>query len=101
MIKGQGELVTQLIHICKMMLQHSKCISQNHELVEVRRDLKQAHNKLLRMMCRYFFNISSEGICHNCPGQLVPMLSHPHSEKVFPDVQNLLCFSLCPLPLAP
>jgi len=45
---------------------------------------------------------------HHLPGQPVPVLGHSHSEKVFPDVQreppvflrgNLLCFSLCPLPL--
>lgn len=28
------------------------------------------------------------------------MLSHPHSEKVFLDIQNLLWLSLSPLPLA-
>ena len=25
---------------------------------------------------------------HNLPGQPVPVLSHPHSKKVFPDVQT-------------
>jgi len=37
---------------------------------------------------------------HNLPGQPVPGLSHPQSKQVLPHVQTeLLCFSLCPLPL--
>lgn len=54
MIKGQGEPMTQLICICKMMLLHSHCISQNHKLVEVGRDFKQAHNELPKIMRRFF-----------------------------------------------
>lgn len=34
------------------------------------------------------------------PGQPVPMLGHPLSEKGFPAVCRELCFSVCPLPLA-
>ncbi|KAK4828375.1 hypothetical protein QYF61_026113 [Mycteria americana] len=37
---------------------------------------------------------------HKLPGQSVPLLSQPHSKKVFPDVQREPpVFSLCPLPL--
>jgi len=37
---------------------------------------------------------------HNPSGQPVPVLHHPQSEEVLPHVQmNLLCFSLCLLPL--
>lgn len=34
------------------------------------------------------------------PGEPVPVLGHPHSEKVFPALrQGLMCFSSCPLSL--
>ena len=37
---------------------------------------------------------------YNLPGQPVPGLRHPQREEVLPHVQvELLCFSLCPLPL--
>lgn len=41
------------------------------------------------------FKFLEEWRLHNLSGQSVPELGHPHSEILFHDVQNLLCFSLC------
>jgi len=75
-------------------------------MVEVGRDfwdssgpthlLKQGH---LQLIAKDHAQTSSEWRHHNISGQSVPVLSCPHSEKVFPGVEvNLLCFSVCPLP---
>ena len=56
--------------------------------------LKQVAQDRVQMAFEYL----QGGRLHNLPGQLVPVLSHPHREKVFLDVQgNLLYFGLCPL----
>ena len=39
-------------------------------------------------MSRWLLNISKDGELHNLPGQPVPVLGHPHSKKVFSDVQK-------------
>ena len=71
--------------------------SQNHRMVEVGKDLwrssgptpcssRATQSQLPRTMFRRYLNIAKEGD-HNLLQQPVPGLSHPHSEKVFPDVQ--------------
>ena len=73
--------------------------SQNHRLAEVGRDvwrssgltplLKQGH---LEMVAQDHAQMAFEYLqgwrLHNLTGQPVPVLSHPHGEKVFPDVQR-------------
>ncbi len=67
-------------------------------MAEVGRDLLRAsgptlcssratYGQLPRTMSRWLLNISGGGL-YNLPGQPVPVLGHPHSEKVFPDVQT-------------
>ena len=80
----------------------SGCSSQGHCMAEVGRDLwrssgptpllKQGHPEPVAQDHEYLQGWR----LHNHLGQPVPVLGHPHSEKVFPDVQKLLlCFSLC------
>lgn len=54
---------------------------------------RATHCHLPRTMSRQLSNISKDWECHDLP-QTVPVLSHPHNGKVFPNVsQNLLLLS--------
>lgn len=58
---------------------------------------RETQSRVPRSMPRQFLKISKEetpqplGNLHQC--------WHPHRKNVFPDYQNLLCFSLCRFPL--
>jgi len=73
--------------------------SQNHRMVEVGRGfwrssgpnplLKQGHLELVAQdHPQMDFEYLQAWRIHNLSGQPVPALSHPHSKKVFPDVQR-------------
>ena len=72
---------------------------QNHGMAEAGRDLfrspcptpllKQGHPERVPQDCaRTAFEYLHGGRLHDLSGQPVPVLGHPHSEKVFPDVQS-------------
>ena len=59
--------------------------------------LKQGHLEPVAWMA---FEYLQGGALHSFSGQPVPVLSHSHGGKAFLMFRgNLLCFSLCPLPL--
>ncbi|KAK4828172.1 hypothetical protein QYF61_024421 [Mycteria americana] len=73
--------------------------SQNHRMAEVGRDLcrtfvqcpllKQGHPEPLAHDCvQTAFEYLQGWRLQNLPGQPVPVLVHPHSQIVFPDVQR-------------
>ena len=84
--------------------------SQNHGVTEVRRDLwrSSSPNALLKQsqlepVAQDHIQTATEylqrGRLHNLSVQPVPVLSHPHSEKVFPEVQREPAVFLC-VPIA-
>ena len=51
--------------------------------------LEQGHVEQVAQACVHMaFKYLQEWRLHNLPGQPVPVLGHPHSEKVLPDVQR-------------
>lgn len=85
----------------RLVLQRITCspISQNHRVVQVRRDhwrwscpnplLKQGHLELVAQchVKRAFERVQGWRL-HNLSGQPLPLLGDPHWKKVFPDVQT-------------
>ena len=73
-------------------------ISQDHRMAEVGRDLcrssaptsllRQGHPEPVAQDHLQTFKYIQERRLHNLSGQPVPLLGHPHSEKVFHDVQT-------------
>ena len=70
-----------------------------HRLVEVGRDLWRSSGPTLQLKQGHLepaaqdsvqtaFEFLQGGRLHNLSGQLVPVLGHLHSRKVFPDVQR-------------
>jgi len=49
---------------------------------------RATYSQLLRAMSRWVLSISKDGDSTNLFWQPVPVFSHPHSKKVFPDVQR-------------
>ena len=93
----------QPTHECLALLQAGITIYwyhlQTHRVFEVGRDpwktagpaslLRQGHPE---PVAQHHVQAASEYLqgwrLHNLPGQSVPVLGHPHSEKMFPDVQK-------------
>ena len=74
-------------------------ISQNHRTAQVGRgllrsrglplQLKHGHLELVAQVCiQLGFAYLQGWRLHNLSGQPVPVLGHPHSKRVFPDVQR-------------
>lgn len=63
--------------------------------------LMQGHPRLVAQDCvQMALGYLQAWQLQHLPGQSVPVLGHPHSEKVFPALkQALMCFSSCPLSL--
>ena len=83
-------------------------LSQNHRMVEVGGDLwrsfgptpllKQGHQEpLAQNHVQMTFAYVQGWRLHNLPEQPVPVLGHPHNEKVFPDVQREPPVVQCPV----
>jgi len=82
---------------------------QNHTTVKVGRELwrsssptpllKQGHlQPVSQDHDQTAFEYLQGWRLHQLPGQPVPVLGHPHNEKLFPDVRGiLLCFRWCQL----
>jgi len=89
-------------------------VSQNHRMVKVGRDLwkstgpplwlKHSHLELLAQNhVQTTFEYLQGGRSHKNSGQPVSVLNHPHSEKLFPDIQReppvfqFLSIASCPI----
>ena len=71
--------------------------TSGHHPVQIVCSSRATQNKFPRTVFR---RISPGMETPQLPGQPVPGLSHPYSKKCFPMFRgNLLCFSVCPLPL--
>jgi len=75
------------INICSITEQLRLVGTSGGHLVQPFYSSRVTKNRLPRTMSRWLLNIS-EGRLHNVSGQPVPVLSHPHIKKVFPDVQR-------------
>ncbi|KAK4806513.1 hypothetical protein QYF61_021349 [Mycteria americana] len=66
-------------------------LSKNHRMDEVGMDLwsSSVPSSMLKQGHLELVSQDHGWRPHNFPGQAVPVLSHPHSEKVFPDVQRV------------
>lgn len=85
--------------------------SHNNRIAEVGRDLwkqsgpnhllKQNHlQQVAQNHLQMVFKFLQGWGFHDLSGQPAPVLSHPHTEEVFPWCsESLLWFSVCPLPL--
>ena len=65
--------------------------------------LRQGHSKPVAQNCgQTAFEYLQGGRLHNLSGQPVPVLTHPHSKTVFPDVQmEPPVFQLVPIASVP